>query len=453
MAGIERLERDVVVLGAGPAGLAAALSSAAQGANTLLVEREERLGGILRQCIHDGFGLRRFGEALTGPEYALRFSRRLPDSGLETIKETFVHEVTRDPETGSYAIVAVSPELGLMTITTRSLVLATGCRERSDRQVLIHGDRPAGVFTAGLAQRLVNIEGLLPGRRAVILGSGDIGLIMARRLRLEGVEVEGVYEIKSEASGLARNVAQCLVDFSIPLHLSTTVTEIHGKRRVESVTIASVDERGGPIAGTERRVACDSLILSVGLIPENEILQSLGLGLDLATRGPRIDQSGRTGLPGLYACGNTVHVNDLVDDVSDSGEIAGRAAALHALAAGPEAGGLPVDSRRRLVPLKASSGFLYAVPQLIDPLLAPTQGALTGTDDEGPVEIHFRSNATIKEGARVRLRAGDRILAERRFVALRPPEAERLAFDPRAVGDAESLVLELERGPSEGVRK
>ncbi|HUX36875.1 MAG TPA: FAD/NAD(P)-binding oxidoreductase [Rectinemataceae bacterium] len=451
MAGIERIERDVVVLGAGPAGLAAALSSAALGADTLLVEREERLGGILRQCVHDGFGLRRFGEALTGPEYALRFSRQVPDSGVETMRGTFVHEVSRDPETGTYAITAVSPERGLLTIHAKSLVLATGCRERSDRQVLIHGDRPAGVFTAGLAQRLVNIEGLLPGRRAVILGSGDIGLIMARRLRLEGVEVEGVYEIKGEPSGLARNIAQCLVDFSIPLHLSTTVTEIHGRRRVESVTIAAVDERGSPIAGTERLVPCDTLILSVGLIPENEVLLSLGLGLDMATRGPRIDQSGRTGLPGLYACGNAVHVNNLVDDVSESGEIAGRAAARHAIGstpAAPAAGGYLVDARQRLVPLKAASGFLYALPQLIDPLLAAE-----GAGDEGLVEIHFRSNATIKEGARVRLRAGERILAERRFVALRPPEAERLAFDPGAIGDAESLVLELERGPSEGGRK
>ena len=430
----QAIERDVVVLGGGPAGLAAALAAAGKGARTLVLEREERLGGILKQCVHDGFGLRRFGEALTGTEYALRFSRLIPESGVEAMTGTFVHEVARDAESGRYRIVAVSPERGIFAIETASLVVATGCRERSDRQILIHGDRPAGVFTAGLAQRLVNVEGLLPGKKALILGSGDIGLIMARRLLLEGMEIEGVYEVKAEASGLARNIAQCLVDFGIPLHLSTTVTEIHGGRRVESVTIAKVDERGSPISGSERRVACDTLILSVGLIPENEILQSLGLPLDPATRGPRVDQSGWAGLPGLFACGNAVHVNDLVDDVSDSGEIAGAAAARfareehHALPSG-------FDAR---VPLKAGPGLLYAVPQLIDPR------------QKGKVDIHFRTNATIREGARVLLKSGDRVVAERRFIALRPPEAESLSFDPALLGEAQALVLELDRQAGAG---
>lgn len=460
---VERIARDVVVLGGGPAGLAAALAARKAGASCVLVEREERLGGILKQCVHDGFGLRRFGEALTGTEYALRFSRLVPEAGIEALTGTFVHEVSRDRATGRFGLVALSPERGIFELEARALVLATGCRERSDRQVLIHGDRPAGVFTAGLAQRLVNVEGLLPGRRAVILGSGDIGLIMARRLTLEGMEVEGVYEIKPEPSGLARNVAQCLVDFGIPLHLATTVTEIHGRRRVESVTVAAVDERGGPIPGTERRVACDTLILSVGLIPENEVLQSLGVGLDSATKGPRVDQFGWTGVPGLFACGNAVHVNDLVDDVSDSGEIAGDAAARHALALsasehaaetgggagvvapaeaiprdGAEAGGGTGAADRR-VQLKAGSGFLYAVPQFIDPAAG------------GKVEIHFRSNATIREGAKVSLRLGDRVVARRSFRALRPPEAEHLVLDLDALGDtfekgeAGAFVLELER--------
>ena len=430
----ERLRRDVVVLGGGPAGLAAALASAGAGASTLLVEREERLGGILKQCVHDGFGLRRFGEALTGTEYACRFARLLPASGVEAAMGTFVHSLRRGD--CGYEIVAISPERGIFTIETKALVLATGCRERSDRQVLIHGDRPAGVFTAGLAQRLVNVEGLLPGRRAVILGSGDIGLIMARRLLLEGMDVEGVYEIKGEPSGLARNLSQCLLDFGIPLHLSTTVTEIHGSRRVESVTVAGVDERGSVVAGSERRVACDTLVLSVGLIPENEALVSLGVGLDASTKGPRVDQWGNAGLPGLFACGNAVHVNDLVDDVSDSGEAAGRAAArFAAFGKGPSP-----DA----VPLKAGPGFLYAVPQFVDPSVP------------GKVYLHFRSNATIREGARVLLRSGERIVAERRFVALRPPEAESIAFAAEDVGDCEGLVLELERnrprraGPVEG---
>ena len=441
----QEIERDVVVLGGGPAGLAAALAAAQSGARTLLIEREGRLGGILKQCIHDGFGLRRFGEALTGTEYALRFSRLVPESGVEAMTGTFVHEVARDAESGLYRLVAVSPERGIFAIETASLVVATGCRERSDRQILIHGDRPAGVFTAGLAQRLVNVEGLLPGKRAVILGSGDIGLIMARRLLLEGMEVEGVYEIKGEPSGLARNIAQCLVDFDIPLHLSTTVTEIHGSRRVESVTVAGVDPRGTAIPGSEREIACDTLILSVGLIPENEVLLSLGLTLDAATRGPRIDQSGGAGLPGLFACGNAVHVNDLVDDVSDSGEIAGRAAAAFAARSGaPRPDGFMTNAtfyqlqnekagEGSRIPLKAGAGFLYAVPQFID------------TRIPGKIDIHFRTNATLRDGARVSLRAGDRILAERRFVALRPPEAESLSFDPAAIGGNQSLLLELER--------
>jgi len=431
-AALETVGRDVVVLGGGPAGLAAALAAAGAGARTLLVEREERLGGILKQCVHDGFGLRRFGEALTGTEYALRFSRLVAGSDVEAVTGTFVHEVTRDPS-GAYRIVALSPERGIFEILTPALVIATGCRERSDRQVLIHGDRPAGIFTAGLAQRLVNVEGLLPGKRAVILGSGDIGLIMARRLRLEGVEVEGVYEIKSEPSGLARNTAQCLEDFSIPLHLSTTVTEVHGRRRVESVTVAIVDERGTPLPGSERRIACDTLILSVGLIPENEILLALGVTLDASTRGPRVDQEGWAGLPGLFACGNAVHVNDLVDDVSDSGDIAGAAAARFAL----RAPGAEDEARR--IPLKAGSGFLYAVPQLVD------------TGRPGAIDVHFRTNATIREGAKVWIRAGDRVIAQKRFVALRPPEAERLSLDPTKLGDASTLVLELERTPPRAI--
>ena len=448
---IPRESHDVVVIGGGPAGLSAALAASKAGARVAIVEREERLGGILKQCVHDGFGLVRFGEKLSGPEYARRFAREAEASAIELRLQTFVHEAKRGGESGDkgFSLDCVSKERGVFSIDARALVLATGCRERTDRQVFIHGDRPAGILTAGLAQRLVNVEGLLPGRRAVILGSGDIGLIMARRLLLEGMEVEGVYELKSEPSGLARNLRQCLDDFGIPLHLSMTVIEVRGKRRVESVTVAAVDARGAPIPGTERKIDCDTLVLSVGLIPENELGLSLGLSLDPSTRGPKADQRGATSVPGLFACGNALHVNDLVDYVSDSGEAAGRAAAAYAAsraigtAVGPE-----TENAVGAISLKAGPGFLYAVPQWIEPA-------------GGEAVIYFRSNATIREGVKVRLRAiggtiggatingaalDGAVLVEKRFAALRPPEMERLIMDPAAIPAGTSeLFLELER--------
>lgn len=435
---IRRALFDVVVLGGGPAGLAAALASSKAGARTALVEREDSLGGILKQCIHDGFGLVRFGQALAGPEYARRFIDELEASDVKVYLEAFVHKArTVEVEAGAgnfFVLECLSQDEGVFELEAQGLVLAMGCRERTDRQVWIHGDRPAGVMTAGLAQHLVNIEGLLPGRRAVILGSGDIGLIMARRLLLEGMEIEGVYELKNEPSGLSRNLHQCLEDFGIPLHLSTTVTEIHGSRRVEAVTVAEVDPRGQAKPGTERLIPCDTLILSVGLIPENELATSLGLGLDPATKGPRVDQAGASEIPGVYVCGNALHVNDLVDYVSESGEVAGRAAAGFALG---RAEGRKARSPRR-IPLKVGPGFLYALPQLID------------LESPGPVSIRFRSNATLRDGARLRLKAGDAVLLEKRYAALRPPELEALRLDLASLGrDPDSLVLELERGEAD----
>ncbi|MBL8967335.1 MAG: FAD-dependent oxidoreductase [Spirochaetaceae bacterium] len=448
---IPRERRDVVVLGGGPAGLAAALAASESGSDVLVVEREERLGGILKQCVHDGFGLVRFGEQLAGPEYARRYIDLVEGRRVAVSLETFVHSVRReapaaarraaaaDGDPGFFVLTCVNRDRGVFELEARALVLATGCRERTDRQVFIHGDRPAGVLTAGLAQHLVNIEGLLPGRRAVILGSGDIGLIMARRLTLEGMEVEGVYELKSEPSGLSRNLRQCLEDFGIPLHLSTTVVEVHGKRRVEAVTVAAVDQRGQVLPGTERRVACDTLVLSVGLIPENEIAESLGLSLDPATKGPRVDQAGESQAEGVFVCGNALHVNDLADYVSESGEAAGRAAAAFAARNGAPA------ARGRLVPVKAGPGFLYAVPQFVD------------RGRPGKAVLYFRSNATLREGARFAARAigpdgaPAATLLEKRYAALRPPEMERVEIDVALVPvDAAAVSLELER--KEGLR-
>ena len=424
--GLQSMETDVVVLGAGPAGLAAAVSARSAGARVLLVEREDRVGGILKQCVHDGFGLEKFRERLTGPEYALREADAFRASGASLLTEAYVTSATRSGDS-SFLLDCVSPR-GVAQVRARALVMATGCRERTDRQVFIHGDRPAGIFTAGLAQYMVNVQGLLPGRRAVILGSGDIGLIMARRLTLEGVKVEGVYEIKSEPSGLARNVRQCLEDFGIPLYLSTTVTSVRGRRRVEGVTVAAVDGRSRPIPGTERELACDTLILSVGLIPENELAVSLGVPLDGATRGPRVDQNMHTLADGVFACGNAVHVNDLADYVSESGRVAGGAAAAWALG-GPQA--------RDLTPLRAGPGFLYAVPQFVD--------ALSG--ERG--SVFFRSNATVAGGARVSLGAmkddDKRELAAKTYPVLRPPELERLVLPPELPSGADSYILDMER--------
>lgn len=319
---------DVVILGGGPAGLAAAISANEKGARVLLVEREEKLGGILKQCIHDGFGLYRFGELLTGPEYAGRYISHFLDKHIDFMTSTFVIKAERTED--GFSLTAQSKH-GIQMIHTKTIILACGCRERTSRQVFIHGDRPAGIFTAGTAQYYVNIMGILPTKKCVILGSGDIGLIMARRLTLEGAQVVGVYEIKPEPSGLTRNIVQCLEDFDIPLHLSKTVSRIVGTDRVNAVEICSVDKNLQPIMGTEEIIECDAVILSVGLIPENEIAESLGVELDKTSHGPLVDESLMSSVDGVFCCGNALHVFDLVDDVSESGEKAGESAANYIL--------------------------------------------------------------------------------------------------------------------------
>lgn len=410
-------EYDTVVIGGGPAGLAAALSARENGAKTLLIEREARMGGILKQCIHDGFGLVRFQEKLTGPEYAQRFIDQVERGDIDTSTLTFVTRLERRP--GGFAVTVVNRE-GVETILTRTLVLATGCRERTAKQVSIHGTRPAGVFTAGTAQHFTNLLGQLPTRRCVILGSGDIGLIMARRLTLEGAKVLGVYEAKPTPSGLTRNLHQCLRDFDIPLYLSHTVTRVLGEDRLTAVEVSRVDERMRPIPGTEEIVECDGLILSVGLIPENELAQSLGVELDPKTKGPVCNGQLMTSVDGVFSCGNALHVNDLVDYVSESGELAGRSAARYA------------PAPRREVELCASPALLYAVPQRLDL-----------NRDNSKTTLYFRSREVLDRCV-LRLRVDGREVFSKRYPFLRPPEMERLDMDFSQFELNESSKIELD---------
>ncbi|MBD9014119.1 MAG: FAD-binding protein [Lachnospiraceae bacterium] len=320
------METALAIIGGGPAGLAAALAAREAGVEDILIlERDSVLGGILNQCIHNGFGLHTFKEELTGPEYAYRFIRRVEEAGIPCLTDTMV--VDLEEEEGEKYITAMNRKDGILTIRTKAIILAMGCRERPRGALNIPGFRPAGVYSAGTAQRLVNIEGKMPGRDVVILGSGDIGLIMARRMTLEGAKVHTVAEIMPYSGGLKRNIVQCLDDFGIPLKLSTTVVKIHGKERVEGVTLAKVDERMKPIPGTEEYIPCDTLLLSVGLLPENELTEELGAKMSPVTRGPLVNESMETSLSGVFACGNVLHVHDLVDFVSQEAALAGKAAA------------------------------------------------------------------------------------------------------------------------------
>lgn len=350
---MRRLEVDVAVIGGGPAGLAAALAAHKEGAaRVLIIERNHELGGILQQCIHHGFGLHRFKAELTGPEYAQRFINQVRETDIQVLLETMVLEVTEDR-----TIYAVNSSEGMLEISAKAVVLAMGCRERTRGALRIPGKRPAGIFSAGTAQRYINIDGYIPGRKAVILGSGDIGLIMARRLTLEGAQVEAVVEIMPYAAGLARNVVQCLEDFDIPLILQSTVVDIHGEDRLEGVTIARVDEDWKPIPGSERKIECDTLLLSVGLIPENELSGGAGVELDPITNGPKVDDTLMTSIPGIFACGNVLHVHDLVDNVSKEAERAGAFAAQYARQ--------QLSAANRRIKVEAGENIRYVVPHEI----------------------------------------------------------------------------------------
>ncbi len=406
---------DVVVIGGGPAGLAAAQAASVNQAQTLLIERAAQLGGILKQCIHDGFGLTRFKEKLTGPEYAQKEINAL-NKNIEVMVLTFV---TRIEKLDNGFTLHLVTRQGIISVFTKKIILATGCRERSAKQVFIYGSNPGGVLTAGTAQYYINLLGKMPTRRCVILGSGDIGMIMARRITLEGGKVLGVYEAKSTPSGLTRNIVQCLQDYAIPLHLSTTVTKVFGEERLEAVEISKLDEQMRVIPNTSQIIKCDALILSVGLIPENEVAEKIGVELSRYTKGPCVDQTLQTNVPGVYSCGNALHVNDLVDYVSESGEIAGKYAAI------------TTSQPRHLIPIEKSADFGYIVPAVLD-LKAPLKTI-----------IYFRVAAEFANKT-LKLYINDSEVFKRRYLNLRPPEMEKLELDFANYQNIESIKFVLE---------
>ncbi len=410
---------DVVVAGAGPAGLGAAITARQAGAErVLVVDREAEAGGILLQCIHNGFGLHHFGEELTGPEYAQRVIEEALDDGVDVLTDAYVLDIAPDRR-----VKLLSGQHGVALVDSGATVLAMGARERTRQAIRIPGSRPAGVFTAGAAQRLVNLHGVLPGRRVAILGSGDIGLIMARRLTLEGIEVAGVFELMPHANGLSRNIVQCLHDFDIPLHLSTTITRIHGRDRVEKVTVAPVDDRLKPIVDKAWEVPCDTLLVSIGLIPENELSRQLRLRLDPVTSGPVVTSSMETSRDGVFACGNVVHIHDLVDFVSAESALAGRYAGLHAIGHAE-----PVDNVR-LVP---ATNVSYCVPHTVS------------TDREHTVYLRVRKPLE-RSVLRLRNLDGD-VIHERKLRYVVPAEMVTLKLRPAILdglhGDAVHVEVE-----------
>ena len=416
---VRELTCDVLVIGGGAGGLSAAVSAADHGASVIIVEREDELGGILNQCIHNGFGLHRFGEELTGPEFAARDIVKVEQSDRISVElGCSVLSLAREDD-GTIVATVSGLEMGLAHVRCGAVVLACGCRERTRGQINIAGGRPSGVFTAGSAQKLINIDGALVGKRVVILGSGDIGLIMARRMTWEGAKVLMVCELAAEPGGLRRNIAQCLDDNNIPLYLSTTVTQVFGKTRLEAVELADVDPATmQPIPGTQRRVECDTLLLSVGLIPENEVAKTIGVEIDRATSGPAVDESLATNVPGIFVAGNELHVHDLADFVSEEGEQAGANAAAYAL------------------------GKRAAATCEIEVVKGENVGSITPqhiTGSSDGVTIRFRPRARV-QGAQILVKSGDKVIKKARRLIVVPSEMQTIELKPADLEGVEGSI-------------